>query len=375
MKIVRISVVAFYRKLDGQAWNPAFRWHERRAPLLIVETETGAQGIGEAWSRYTDCQSVLDDLATTVAPAAHGMVVTHPLGAAAALTLGAPTQEWVRAAALSALDMALWDAWAREQGQPLWQAMGGTRAMAPVYASGGLYRDNYRLDDLHDEIVGYRARGFAHVKMKIGGIDWAADRVRMATVRDALGADGTLWVDGVNQLASAQADAWLADLQAVDVAAIQSPVPFDDVDGMARINRRLPVIASEAEYRHAEFARLLKARAMSCTQFCLTLCGGISGGIALDRMAANVRVGSTPQCFSTLVAQAATLHFAAARSNVVSAEYHGFHDHLKALAQADLGVVRDGFASAGSAAGLGVAIPSPGRQDDGSLLTWITDVH
>ena len=58
MKIERVTVLAFERQLDGRAFNPVFRWHERRAPLLLVETASGARGIGEAWSRYTDIVSV-----------------------------------------------------------------------------------------------------------------------------------------------------------------------------------------------------------------------------------------------------------------------------------------------------------------------------
>lgn len=371
MQIVRVAVVEFFRPLDGKAWNPAFRWRERRAPLLIVETEDGVRGIGEAWSRYTDCRSVLDYLARTVAPAAVGLNFEHPRDVAAGLVSGVSDENWVKAAALSALDMALWDAWSRARGVPLWQALGGSAKQAPAYASGCLYRDDYSLGDLQAEVGRYREAGFTHVKMKIGGIAWEDDLLRVRGVREAVGPQCVLWADGVNQLKSVEAQRWAADLRAYDVAAVQSPVPVDDVSGMAHINRLLPVIASEAEYRHHEFARLLAGGVVTHLQFCLTLCGGISGGLALDDAAALAGVTTTPQCFSTIVAQAATLHFAAGRRNVVSAEYHRFHDHLQALAQADLGEVADGFASAGSAPGLGVAIPQMGGQDDGSTLTEV----
>ncbi|VVE28495.1 mandelate racemase/muconate lactonizing enzyme family protein [Pandoraea communis] len=376
MKIVRVTVLAFHRQLDGRAWNPAFRWRERQAPLVVVETADGVQGIGEGWSRYTDCRSVLDELSRVVAPLAAGCEIAHPRDAAAGLCAALPADDgWARAAAVSALDIALWDAWARTQQMPLWQALGGESADAPAYASGALYRDDYPLTALHDEIAGYRSRGFRHVKMKIGGVAWADDLARIATVRNALGPDGLLWVDGVNQLDSATSDDWIADLRCVNVAAIQSPVPFDDIDGMRRINASLPVIACEAAHRLAEFKALLQAQAVSHLQYCLTLCGGVSGGLALDEIAQAAGVTSTPQCFSTIVAQAVTLHFAAARRNVVSAEYHGFHDHLKSLAEQDLGAVHDGLASAGRGDGLGVRIPAAGVQDDGSMLTRVVQYN
>ena len=38
MKIIGVKLLEFRRRLDGRSWNPAFRWHERRAPLLVIET-------------------------------------------------------------------------------------------------------------------------------------------------------------------------------------------------------------------------------------------------------------------------------------------------------------------------------------------------
>ena len=51
MKIIGVKVLEFRRRLDGRSWNPAFRWHERRAPLLILETDSGLSGVGEAGRR------------------------------------------------------------------------------------------------------------------------------------------------------------------------------------------------------------------------------------------------------------------------------------------------------------------------------------
>ncbi|MNE69233.1 hypothetical protein D3C80_1649460 [compost metagenome] len=112
---------------------------------------------------------------------------------------------------------------------------------------------------------------------------------------------------------------------------------------------------------------------MTHLQFCLPLCGGFSGAVLLDSRAAASGVNTTPQCFSTVFAQAATLHFAAARPNVVSAEYHCFHDHLKDLFIGSAGTIQDGYAHAGEAPGLGVKIPSLGVQADGSVITRVAE--
>ena len=369
MKVTGVSVLHFRRQLDGRTWNPVFRWRERQAPLIVLETDSGARGIGEGWSRYTDCASVLNVLAQ-LAPWLIGREISHPQQAAASLPTSAlETEPWALAAALSAIDIALWDAWGHEQNAPVWQLLGGTDPQAPVYASGGLYRDGYSEADLAAEIKGYRSRGFSAVKMKIAGLSPAQDLLRVRAVREAMGG-GTLWVDAVNQLTPSSAIEWIAMLAPFNVSAIQSPLQPDDVHGLAAINRTLmPVVASEAEFRPALFEDLLTHGAVSYLQFCLPLCGGFSGACALDDLAASHAVRSTPQCFSTAVAQAATLHFAAARSNTHSAEFHGFHDHLKFLYRGETGHVEAGQASAGQLPGLGVSVPATGMQIDGSAVS------
>ncbi|SIT39461.1 Mandelate racemase/muconate lactonizing enzyme family protein [Paraburkholderia piptadeniae] len=378
MKISKVSVLEFSRELDGTAWNPAFRWRERRAPLVLVELDDGVVGIGEGWSKYTDCESVLTMLADKVGPALIGKTFGSASEAYAYLctSFSALEPAWARAAAISAVDIALWDAAAKGEGIPLWKMLGGTDASAPVYASGGLYRDGQDSDALKSEFQRYVDSGFISFKMKIAGIPLAADMERVGAVRTAIGDEARLWIDGVNQLTSDSAGQWFAALDRFNPEAIQSPVAFDDVVLMQRINREfLPVIAAEAEYRHDAFLRLVDAKAISHMQYCLPLCGGVTGALALDEMAARAGVSSTPQCFSTSVAQAATLHFAAARANVVSAEYHCFHDHLAFLYQDGAGTVSEGTACAGRGPGLGVMLPEIGTQPDGSKVSIVRELR
>ena len=125
MKIVGVKVLEFRRRLDGRSWNPTFRWHERRAPLLVIETDAGLTGVGEAWSPQPRIALVLDDLANRCAPMLLGR---DPLAHASIVTQfearAASSEAWVAAAAASAIDIALWDLVAQAAGQPLWRALG-----------------------------------------------------------------------------------------------------------------------------------------------------------------------------------------------------------------------------------------------------------
>jgi L-alanine-DL-glutamate epimerase-like enolase superfamily enzyme len=356
--------------LDGRSWNPAFRWHERRAPLLLVETDAGLTGVGEAWSRQAQIGLVLDDLAVRCAPALLGrdpVARLEAIGALPASDPGAPA--WVAAVAASAIDVALWDLAAQASGQPLWRALGGTQPRARVYASGGLYRDGTTPHDLAREMAGYMQDGYTTVKMKIGALERTEDLARVHAVREAIGPHATLWVDAVNQLDRDSAAASCDALREAGAAAIQAPLPFDDVTGMAELNaRHLPVIANESAHREQAFTEILDARAVTYLQFCLGLCGGFTGAARLDALALQHGVTSTPQCFSTAVMQAASLHFAAAHANVVQCEVHRFHDHLAAALPAAMRRVEAGCIELDDTPGLGIAAPRPGEQPGGGHL-------
>jgi len=368
MKIIGVKVLEFRRRLDGRSWNPAFRWHERRAPLLILETDSGLSGVGEAWSQQPRIAFVLDYLARRCAPALLGRdpLLRMPISSQLESVSAGATEPWVAAAAESAIDIELWDLAAQAEGQPLWRALGGSTGRAAVYASGGLYRDGSSVKDLAHEFEADVEQGFTAVKMKLGALPLEADLERTRTVRDAVGDEVTLWVDAVNQLTRASAPAWCAALARVGVAAVQAPLPFDDISGMADINALLlPVIATEAEHREEVFRALVEANAVTYLQYCVGLCGGFSGAMRIDALAATHAVNSTPQCFSTAVLQAASLHLGAARENVIAVEFHRFHDHLAAALPAAMRNVKAGFVHLDDAPGLGVPPPTLGEQPGG----------
>jgi L-alanine-DL-glutamate epimerase-like enolase superfamily enzyme len=381
MKITGATVLEFRRKLDGRSWNPSTRWHERRASMLVLRAEDGTLGIGEAWSRQAEIDWVLKHLAEVVGPRLVGQPVAdiadRMLDVADDAKPGLP--EWVGPAAASAVDIALWDLRGKLLATPCWRLLAAddatTDGSVAVYASGGLYRDGSTDADLAREFAGYVDEGFTAVKMKIGGRELSDDLARVRAAREAIGPDVTLWVDAVNQLPRADAMTWCDALAGYGVGAIQAPVPFADIDGMAQVNRDgLPVIAAEGEHRHAQFAAMLDAKAVSYLQFCLGLCGGFSVGARLDAMASASGIPTTPQCFSTAVLQAASLHFGAALRNVACVEYHRFHDHLAALLPASMRTIVAGHVRLDATAGLGLGPIAPGRQPGGGEIVTYAQV-
>jgi L-alanine-DL-glutamate epimerase-like enolase superfamily enzyme len=372
LKIEAATVLEFRRGLDGRSWNPAFRWTEKRAPLLRIQADSGLTGIGEAWSRYVASEAVISHLSDTVAPSLLGQTINDNESVFTAVQrLSAPSEDsWIAAAASSAVEIALWDLVTKHRGVSVWQALGGHSRAVPVYASGGLYRDGATLDDLALEMRGYVDSGYRAVKMKVGGLPLQQDLDRVGVVRGAVGEGTVLWVDAVNQLSRREAWTWCESLAERGVTAIQSPLADDDVEGTASLNKGvLPVIACEAEFRQDVFQQLVDLGAVTYLQFCAGLVGGFTGSLRLDALARRNGISTTPTCYSTAILQAATLHLAAASGNVVYAEVHQYHDHLASLLPQEMRAVVNGQMHLSATPGLGLSPFCIGSQSDGGEIS------
>ena len=101
-----------------------------------------------------------------------------------------------RSVAVGVLDMALWDAVSKAEGVPLWQLLadrynnGQADKTAWVYAAGGYYYPDKDIAGLQDEMKRYLDLGYRCVKMKIGGVDLAADIKRIEAALKVVGGKG-----------------------------------------------------------------------------------------------------------------------------------------------------------------------------------------
>ena len=117
-------------------------------------------------------------------------------------------------AAISGIDIALWDLRGKAAGMPVWRLLGGYRKRVPAYATGGFYAEGKGIKELMSEMETYTSAGFRAVKMKVGRnsaielsalrasgergiaeVSLAEDIERVAAVREAIGPDIRLAVD------------------------------------------------------------------------------------------------------------------------------------------------------------------------------------
>ncbi|HTV72388.1 MAG TPA: enolase C-terminal domain-like protein [Candidatus Acidoferrales bacterium] len=200
-----------------------------------------------------------------------------------------------RCVAVGALDMAIWDAAAKSAGIPLYRLLAENLgrecpASTPVraYASGG-YR--YPSDDiarLREEVRRLLARGYSHLKIKIGVAPLGVtplqeDLARIEAALSLLPSSGSLAVDAMNAYDARQATSAagaLADFGLWWFEDICDPLDFAT---LAAVASHYPgaLAAGEALFSAAE-AKLLDAygglrRERDILQFDPAHCYGVSG--------------------------------------------------------------------------------------------------
>ena len=170
-------------------------------------------------------------------------------------------------AAISAVDIALWDLLGKSAKQPVYRLLGGrTKQRIPVYASR-LY--SMPLDELRVEAQKYKDEGYKAMKLRFGWgpIDGAEGMQRnvelVRTVREVVG-------DGVDVMADAYMG-WTLDyakrmlplLEPFNLRWLEEPVIPDDIRGYAELKAygRVPIAGGEHEYTVFGFRDLLEANA------------------------------------------------------------------------------------------------------------------
>lgn len=151
-----------------------------------------------------------------------------------------------RAVAAAALDMAVWDAVAKVAGQPLWRLLaeryngGAYDDKVLVYPGGGYYYPGKGLEQLKDEMRGYRDQGYKVVKMKIGGADLAADVERIEAVLEVVGDGQCLAVDANGRFDLETAIAYAEAISRYDLFWYEEPGDPLDYGLNAELAERYP---------------------------------------------------------------------------------------------------------------------------------------
>ncbi|EOD69952.1 enolase C-terminal domain-like protein [Amycolatopsis vancoresmycina] len=226
--------------------------------------------------------------------------------------------------AMSAVDIALWDAAARSLGLPVSRLLGRVHDEAAVYGSGGF--TTLTDDELAAQLDHWvRQQRIPRVKIKIGESP-DRDFARIALARKAIGDDTALYVDANGAYSPGRARRVAERLGEYGVTWFEEPVSSDDLPGLAaaRVPGGPDIAAGEYGYDLPCFARMLPV--VDCLQIDVTRCGGYTEWRRATALAAAVNRDVSAHCAPNLSA-----HAAVTTPNFRHIEWFADHDRIERL--------------------------------------------
>ena len=290
--------------------------------VMVFVRAGGLEGLGYT---YAD-PSVASVVAGKLAGVVHGTGAMDPPSACLAMQRAVRNlgRAGLCAAAISAVDTALWDLKAKLLGLPLASLLGRYRDSVEIYGSGGF--TSYDDRQLRAQLASWVEKdGCRAVKMKIG-TEPGRDPARVQAAKEAIGG-ASLFVDANGAFTAKQAIALgRAFAGEQDVRWFEEPVSSDDLAGLRRVREQVPapmdVAAGEYGYELDYFRRMLEAGAVDVQQADATRCGGVTGFLHAASLCEGFHTDLSAHC-----APALHRHLGCAAPRFRNVEW--FHDHVR----------------------------------------------
>ena len=304
--------------------------------IVLVEDDEGRRGMGEA---TLDAHEAA--VAAYVASTAKGLVA-HPIGSIRDVTrgagLGGAPGGLAHAAAVSGVEQALWDIWARRLDVPLRALFGVDEPWSvPLYANINRTLLDDRSPEAFAAVAGRAvADGFGAIKcapfdgvyrgeLEEPDIRRAVELglARLRTVREAVGTDVRLMVD-CHYRFRPRSFLQIADhLSELDPYWVEAPVAEHRVEEWAFIRERttLRLAGGEMMTGLANFRRFIDATGVDVVMPDVKYVGGVSGLREIATTAASRGISVAPHNPSGPVATVATAHAVQDLTNFLMLEF------------------------------------------------------
>lgn len=381
MKITDVRTIPVEVELAETVYDANYTMATKPALLVEVETDQGIVGLGEAahfgGPMASTSQVIEHELrdylvgqdATNIEylwEMMHRRAYKHARGG-------------IVIAAISGIDIALWDLRGKQAGMPLWKLLGGYRNRVPAYATGGFYAEGKGVRELVAEMESYVSHGFKAVKMKIGRnpgmelsplrvmdnrgrceVSLAEDLDRVAAVRKAIGPEILLMVDANGAWDVATAVKMGRAMEPHDIYWYEEPIWPDDVAGSVEVASKVGIAVAGYEtcsYGIVDFNSYITSRAVHFVQPDVAWAGGLTESLKIAHMAQAANLPIAPHIHGSAVAVAAAVHLLGAVRNGSMAEtVFPAHALMTDLVKEPLLVDRDGFIELTERPGLGIEL-------------------
>jgi len=214
--------------------------------------------------------------------------------------------------AKAVLDYALHDIMGKALGVPVYKLLGGlSNEKIPL----GFVMSSGTAEEVSAEGVKLLKAGFHCLKLKVGAQSAEDDIETIGALREAVGPDTRILIDANGGWDYSQALHILRKLEEYDIFEAEQPVPWWDMDGLARLRSKvnIPIYADEAVTELNDLIKIVEKDAADGLFIKIAKAGGI---LKAQKWAAIARAADLPLMCGCMIdsgiGTAASAHFLAA---------------------------------------------------------------
>ena len=274
-----------------------------------------------------------------------------------------------RSGAVAVLETAMWDAWAKSEGLPLWALIerefghagddGLPAGQTAIYASGGHYRTgDEAANSLADEVRAAFDAGYGWFKLKVGGASESVDQSRTNEAVEAAEGSKLVAVDANCVFDGIEQQPQLANLDKLGLRWIEEPVNPLNYAGLAELaaSAATPFATGENIFSVADAENLLRYGGLTSGRDILQMDIVLSYGLTeyvrmIDAAQSN---GWSRRDFIPHAGHQVALHASAGLGLGAHETAHGVGGPFDGVSEDT--VIQDGIATLGDTLGAGIEL-------------------
>jgi L-Ala-D/L-Glu epimerase len=326
MKITKITVGQTQVPLKVPFKTAVRTVHDVHSLVIIIETDNGLKGYGEAPATAVITGDLLDSMRA-------GLAVIAPQ------LLGQSLDQFNRCISLvqralvhhtslkAALEIALYDLRAQQFKVPLYQLLGGPLRSTAQGQSPKLKTDVTisvnDTDTMVRDCLRAVSEGFDALKIKVGGRTWQDDVASTIAIHKAVGPNVKLRLDANQGWAPKPAVQVIQAVERADIEIefVEQPVKANDVAGLKFVtdNTLTPILADEAVFDVMDALNILTTGSADIVNIKFMKTAGISQAIEIANLTKRFNRTCMIGCMlESAISVTAAAHFALAYSDVVT---------------------------------------------------------
>ncbi len=225
--------------------------------------------------------------------------------------------------AKAAVDMAVYDLYAKALGKPLYQVLGGRKS----HIETDLTISVNSVDEMVKDSLKAVEQGFRILKIKVGK-ESLEDIKRIEAIRKAVGNDIALRIDANQGWSAKDAVKIISTMEdkGIVMDLVEQPVHAHDFKGMQYVTQHVytPILADESVFSAEDAIHIIEGGAADLINIKLMKTGGIYEAMKICSIAEIYRVECMIGCMlESKIAVSAAAHFAAAKGIITRADLDG----------------------------------------------------